>query len=92
MHSFNHAFSSVDAYGHVRTFYEHMRERLGELEDSEKKNLIWCADIQEDFKECLYVDRHHYSAKFSKIFAQEIVTTSRESGLVVPKALIPDGD
>lgn len=27
-------------------------------------NFLWCADIQQDEKECLYVDANHYTAKF----------------------------
>ena len=35
-------------------------------------NFIWCADIQRDLKQPLYVDQIHYSASFSKIFAEVI--------------------
>lgn len=35
-------------------------------------NFLWCADIQRDSKEGLYVDRVHYSARFSKQLAAHI--------------------
>ena len=35
-------------------------------------NFIWCADIQKELKQPLYVDQVHYSASFSKIFAEVI--------------------
>jgi len=35
-------------------------------------DFLWCADLQQDEKECLYVDGHHYTAKFSKKLAEAI--------------------
>lgn len=41
-------------------------------------NFIWCADIQKDLKQPLYVDQNHYSAHFSKILAEAIGKTILE--------------
>jgi GDSL-like Lipase/Acylhydrolase family len=38
-------------------------------------NFIWCADIQKELKQPLYVDRVHYSADFSKLLAEVIANT-----------------
>lgn len=35
-------------------------------------NFLWLADLQENERECLYVDAHHYSASFSRKLAQAI--------------------
>lgn len=35
-------------------------------------DLLWCADMQEDMKEPLYIDKLHYSSKMSKKVAQYI--------------------
>jgi hypothetical protein len=34
---------------------------------------LWLADIQQDRAEPLYLDGHHYTAAFSKFFAESIV-------------------
>jgi len=36
------------------------------------KNFSWCADIQEDLKQPLYVDSVHYSSYMSKLLAENI--------------------
>ena len=36
------------------------------------KNFLWCADIQENLREPLYVDQAHYSAKMCRILAETI--------------------
>ena len=45
-------------------------------------SFFWCADIQRELAECLYVDAHHYSAKFSKQFAEEILQRCRDRGVL----------
>ena len=30
------------------------------------RNFLWCADLQSDLKEALYIDKVHYSGEFSK--------------------------
>jgi hypothetical protein len=45
-------------------------------------NLLWCADLQQGEKECLYVDECHYTAKFSRKIATTIVQMCLERGLL----------
>jgi hypothetical protein len=35
-------------------------------------NFLWCADLPQNETECIYVDTHHYTARFSKRFAEAI--------------------
>jgi hypothetical protein len=35
-------------------------------------NFVWCADLQENLREPLYVDAVHYTASFSQTIAREI--------------------
>jgi len=46
-------------------------------------NFLWLADIQKDKTEPLYVDKFHYSARFSKQFAIAI------ADLLIERSLIP---
>jgi hypothetical protein len=46
------------------------------------KHFLWCADVQEDKKECLYVDAHHYTARFAKELAQYVAGLCRQDGLL----------
>ena len=52
----------------------HEYEIMAELIKKEKfgDNFLWCADIQENIQEPLYVDICHYSPKMSKMFAETI--------------------
>ena len=50
-------------------------------------HFLWCADLQQDKKECLYVDNHHYTAKFAKELAGHVVALCRERGLLKPAGL-----
>lgn len=45
-------------------------------------NFLWCADIQEELEEPLYVDNIHYSARMSKIFADYIVKLMVKNNLL----------
>jgi len=45
------------------------------------EDFLWCADLQRDEKECLYVDDCHYTAKFGKRFAAVICQMCSERGL-----------
>jgi len=49
-------------------------------------NFLWCADLQADEHECLYVDLYHYTAKFSEKFAEAIAALSLERGLLPPRS------
>jgi len=54
------------------------RERRGEL----GSDFLWSADLQQDEKECVYVDACHYTARFSRKLAQSIGTACVERGLL----------
>lgn len=45
-------------------------------------SFLWCADLQQDEKECLYVDQMHYTAKFSRKIAAAITRRCLERGLL----------
>ena len=60
-------------YRQMRALYD--RGALG-------TNFLWCADLQADEHECLYVDLYHYTAKFSKKFGEAIAALSLERGLL----------
>lgn len=61
-------------------FYKAGYPMFGELERQKffGENFIWAADIQENVKECLYVDAVHYTAKMSKMLAEFIARSMRE--------------
>ncbi|MFC1593744.1 SGNH/GDSL hydrolase family protein [Candidatus Omnitrophota bacterium] len=46
-------------------------------------NFLWCADIQKDTQESLYVDQSHYNATMSKRLASYIVEQINERDLLV---------
>lgn len=48
------------------------------------KRLIWCADIQAGANEPLYVDRWHYTAKFSREVAGCIIQGLSEQHILSP--------
>ena len=67
----NHLFpplSGIIAYAGLG--YPYMESIMHEK--SLGNNFLWCADIQEDLHEPLYVDKVHYSSKMSRIFAEKI--------------------
>jgi hypothetical protein len=46
------------------------------------KNFIWCADIQKDLKEPLYVDAYHYSAKMTQMITHYILDAMKQRDLL----------
>ncbi len=68
-------------YPQMRTLYD--RGELG-------TNFLWCADLQVDEHECLYVDLYHYTAKFSEKFGEAIAALSLERGLLPNVAQGPE--
>jgi hypothetical protein len=61
-------------------FYPMIRKLLDNQPN--QANFVWCADIQQDLTEPLYVDVHHYTAAFSKILAGYIVQTCLDRHLL----------
>jgi hypothetical protein len=45
-------------------------------------DFLWCADLQENEHECLYVDMVHYNAKLAKKLAEEICRLCLERHLL----------
>ena len=45
------------------------------------KHFLWGADLQQAETECLYVDNHHYTARFAKKFAEQVCLMCSEHGL-----------
>lgn len=62
-------------YPQMRALYD--RGALG-------TNFLWCADLQADEHECLYVDFYHYTAKFSEKFGEAI------AALILERELLPN--
>jgi hypothetical protein len=62
--------------------YPCMRKRMekGALGD----NFLWCADIQENVKQPLYVDKVHYTADMSSRLAKEIAQQMQTRNLLPP--------
>jgi len=64
----------------TRTGYPRMRERL--RQDPLGENFFWCAEIQRELAELLYVDLVHYSPAMSARVAQCIVDNLVDRGLL----------
>jgi hypothetical protein len=78
-HLFSHRLKNcLEKYG-----YPYMAEFI--KEKSPGDNFLWCADIQEQEKEPLYVDSCHYSPKMSKKFAQAIHGSLLKRNLLTAK-------
>jgi hypothetical protein len=67
-------------YEDIGRSYVRMAEMRSALES--RSNFLWLADIQANRCENLYVDRVHYSAKFSQEIADEILKFLRGRGLL----------
>jgi hypothetical protein len=74
-----HLFPDPPIFEKEEPVYEEMKKSL--LENPPDSNFIWCADLQRDAQECLYVDAVHYSAKFSLQFAEAICEQCLDRGL-----------
>ena len=59
-------------------------QRIYQLEKEKKlgKYFFWCADVQEYSKEPLYVDGVHYTAKMSRMLADNIAEQLLKSNLL----------
>jgi hypothetical protein len=55
-------------------------------------NFLWCADLSRDETECLYVDAHHYTARFSKKIGATIVEEALRRGLIKPEPRVAARD
>ena len=70
---------SFGRYEYLRFGYPRMAEyvQTHPLGD----DFLWCADIQQDLQELLYVDQVHYTPKMSERVARCIADLLRERGL-----------
>ena len=53
------------------------------------EDFVWCADLQENARECLYVDAHHYTARFSRQLATELCRQLEARGTLRALGLEP---
>jgi hypothetical protein len=67
-----HLFAASDFGSNyfARWGYRYMEERVRAQPPGE--DFLWCADIQESRAEPLYVDKVHYTARMSELFATTI--------------------
>ncbi|MCI0451930.1 MAG: SGNH/GDSL hydrolase family protein [Candidatus Latescibacteria bacterium] len=64
----------------ARYGYAYVARRIAQ--DPPGRSFLWCADIQESLKEPLYVDKVHYTARMSRLFAATIAEQMLERGLI----------
>ena len=74
-----------EAYGYVDMARAAQAGELGQ-------NFLWCAALQENETECLYVDNRHYSGKFARKLAEAIATMSAERNLLRAPQTVSFGD
>lgn len=67
-----------EAYGYIDMARVAQSGELG-------PNFLWCADLQEEEKDCLYVDNRHYSGKFGRKLAEAISRLCTERDLLKPR-------
>ena len=86
---YNYDLKYFPWYQHAQQIYNYELHAVGypqmrALYDSGAlgTNFLWCADLQADEHECLYVDLYHYTAKFSEKFGEAIAALSLERGLL----------
>jgi hypothetical protein len=66
-----HLFTDVELVDRQAAYYAEVRSKLDER--APEADFVWCADLQQGRTEPLYVDNVHYTAAFSKVFAESIV-------------------
>lgn len=75
-----HLFADEPRFKRQAFLYAEMEASLARQPPS--SGFVWCADLQREAKECLYVDSVHYTEKFCRQFAEAIVTRCAEKGLL----------
>lgn len=80
-HLFFKENTSLGENQYAKEGYERM-EHIRGTEDL-GRNFLWCADIQEQLKEPLYVDLVHYTSAMSNRLATYIVQLAAERALLV---------
>jgi hypothetical protein len=80
-----HLFAPANGFWSGHTFSKYGYPRMAEFVKKQPlgNNFLWCADMQEDLKEPLYVDIAHYTAGMSKRLAYTICDLLLKRGLLV---------
>jgi len=73
-----------NSHSYSRYGYQYMAEFVKEKPLGD--NFLWCADMQEQLQEPLYVDKVHYSAKMSNMLAVNVANLLLERNLLVTEA------
>jgi lysophospholipase L1-like esterase len=81
--------TALDPFFHEQTRRDYQNHSAGyaRMDQTAKtgalgRNFLWCADLQREERECLYVDDSHYTAKFSRKIAAAITRMCLERGLM----------
>ena len=78
-HLFTYEGEDLERIYRVNSVYKYFAEHIKRPAEI---NFFWCADMQEELKEPLYVDNTHYSAKMSGMFASYIANLLIERNLL----------
>lgn len=70
---------TLDIEMNSRLGYPLLKKQYDDLNPSDRKNIIWLADMQENKSENLYVDSVHYTPPFSDEIAKEIAKNIKSS-------------
>ncbi|MBU1694550.1 MAG: SGNH/GDSL hydrolase family protein [Verrucomicrobia bacterium] len=92
-----HPFANPSKLGRRERIWAKGHERMAAYVQANPpgSNFIWCADIQEDVKEQLYVDSAHYTSRMARRLAETIADDLTARGLVPPprpESLSPQAD
>jgi hypothetical protein len=82
--TYRFAAGDFEEHDYSRYGYPLMARTLAERPPG--ANFFWCADMHENAKEGLYVDKVHYSAKFSRELASAICGLLIERRLLSPRS------
>jgi hypothetical protein len=78
-HSFSYEGEDLERIYRINKVYKYFAEYTKRPKEI---NFFWCADMQEELKEPLYIDNTHYSAKMSEMFASYIANLLIERNLL----------
>ncbi|MBU1047375.1 MAG: SGNH/GDSL hydrolase family protein [Candidatus Omnitrophica bacterium] len=81
-HNYPFIEGGFDRHTYSKYGYEIMASRFDK--EAFGNNFLWCADIQKDIEEPLYIDKFHYSPPMSNLFAERIMI------LMIERKLLPD--
>lgn len=82
LHLFGMAAYHPEGFGYKKQAFAYREMAKMIAQNAPANNFLWCADLQEDERECIYVDGHHYTAKFARKLAATIVEIMDARGLL----------